>query len=644
MVKLPILGRDHTWCWNVAGIFWGDFLKEVVHDWGWCHIIMTRFVSNSNGINFRSAGEADWCFLVSTYLFVRCNNHKCVIYLCEEVDSVDRLCLSCLNVLWCEVACSWLILVQVPLYLICEITFLFLSQSHGSFQLQQDGNSWSRLGLTPGRPTHWRSWLGPCEDLPFRPVFHTTYLLSGQPGPDHHCRCTFHTTVWTHYAPSAVSQFLRCLSPMPRPTPRVSLPRNGCDLDTQDLVLPSIPEKDWPYDTWSMPCSRMPTATSPWLGTLWTRCLSCLGTSCWPILLVHSLLPTTQCQRQTAPLHRALPGHCLLLETPGLPAIRILHQTCVERDRWAPAHLSSWLCLPGAALCRQLLWWWPCPTTTCTTPTKKPDSTSTSPWTIPTCSRCGQFPTATRTRAAQSGSTTLWHRHPSQIPPTHRVQPPTPSLFLPSTQVQSHRIQTTCADSRRQQANAYHQPSLHSHCSTITCIYSDVAWSPSRPMGRRLRWTSDSTSQPPSLSSTQLATFHGPPDQHPFLASQLFHTTNSQSILPWLCLILDRRWTVRPFCQLADAYPPPGRYILRPSPDLQWSELLSYHDVVGHAVPTDLPPSQPTRILRTDPHHATANQYSRPRGGHSDQLLLHQDEPGTSRSIPEPEQRSFDHH
>ena len=28
-------------------------------------------------------------FLVSTYLFVRCNNHKCVIHLCEEVTSTD---------------------------------------------------------------------------------------------------------------------------------------------------------------------------------------------------------------------------------------------------------------------------------------------------------------------------------------------------------------------------------------------------------------------------------------------------------------------------------------------------------------------------------------------------------------------------
>ena len=66
-------------------------------------------------------------FLVSTYLFVRCNNHKCVIDLCEEVTSVVRLWPSCLNVLWTEVVCSWLILVQVPLYLILEIPFVFLN-------------------------------------------------------------------------------------------------------------------------------------------------------------------------------------------------------------------------------------------------------------------------------------------------------------------------------------------------------------------------------------------------------------------------------------------------------------------------------------------------------------------------------------
>ena len=63
--------------------------------------------------------------LVSTYLFVRCNNHKSVWHLCEEVSWIPlelklvHLCLQrCLN-------CSWLILVQVPLYL--EICIPFFS-------------------------------------------------------------------------------------------------------------------------------------------------------------------------------------------------------------------------------------------------------------------------------------------------------------------------------------------------------------------------------------------------------------------------------------------------------------------------------------------------------------------------------------
>ena len=162
-------------------------------------------------------------------------------------------------------------------------------------------------------------------------------------------------------------------------------------------------------------------------------------------------------------------------------------------------------------------------------------------------------------------------------------------------------------------------------------------------------WAEDSdglqpTSRPSSHSSSQLATVHGPPDQHPFLPPQLFHPTHSQSILPRLCHLPDWRWTVRSIRQLADAYPSSGRHILSPLPDLQWSELLSDDDMVGHAVQTDLPPSQPTRIFRTDPYHSTANQHSWPRGGHFDQLLLHQDEPRTGSGIPEPEQRSLDHH
>ena len=63
--------------------------------------------------------------LVSTYLFVRCNNHKSVWHLCEEVSWLSPemkliyLCLRrCLNY-------SWLILVQVPLYLEICIPFFF---------------------------------------------------------------------------------------------------------------------------------------------------------------------------------------------------------------------------------------------------------------------------------------------------------------------------------------------------------------------------------------------------------------------------------------------------------------------------------------------------------------------------------------
>ena len=47
-------------------------------------------------------------------------------------------------------------------------------------------------------------------------------------------------------------------------------------------------------------------------------------------------------------------------------------------------------------------------------------------------------------------------------------------------------------------------------------------------MGRRLRWTTAPTSRPSSHRSSQLATVHGPPDQHPFLPPQLFHPTHSQ--------------------------------------------------------------------------------------------------------------------
>ncbi len=43
---------------------------------------------------------SDRKFSVSTYLFVRCNNHKCVWHLCEEVTLHTSAWPSCLNVLW----------------------------------------------------------------------------------------------------------------------------------------------------------------------------------------------------------------------------------------------------------------------------------------------------------------------------------------------------------------------------------------------------------------------------------------------------------------------------------------------------------------------------------------------------------------
>ena len=105
-----------------------------------------------------------------------------------------------------------------------------------------------------------------------------------------------------------------------------------------------------------------------------------------------------------------------------------------------------------------------------------------------------------------------------------------------------------------------------------------------------------------------------------------------------------RRWTIRPIRQLADPYPT-SEWHLCPAPsELQRRRIFQHNDVVGTFISTILTPPGPTGVHRTDAHDPTPHQHRRSRDCHFDQLLLHQDEPGTSLGLPDqPRQSRWDH-
>ena len=276
-------------------------------------------------------------------------------------------------------------------------SILLFSTSHGFLLLQQDGNSRPRLAPSSARPTHQPSWLGLCEDIPFRQIHYTTNRVPQPPRAHHHRRCSPKSHLWTHYALSPMSQLPRPRIPMPGLPPWVPTPRHRCDLDTQNLELQGIPTPDRPSSPRPLPPTRMPTTTPPWLGTLRVSRIQKLGPHRQQGLLVYHLLLPAQHQRQMSLVCHPLPGHPPLPHQPSLLALLLFRQARMERSCGATFDLHPGYTFSCPAICSQLLRWWPSSTTTGATPTPtEPDTSPTSTWPIPTyshsCSGFHRFP------------------------------------------------------------------------------------------------------------------------------------------------------------------------------------------------------------------------------------------------------------
>ena len=144
----PIAEFDSSWV-----TFSCQELKCGKNDRGNLEILLVFWVATS-----LKDSERHLTFLVSTYLFVRCNNHKSVWHLCEEVSWLSPemkliyLCLRrCLNY-------SWLILVQVPLYLEICIPFFFSQPmaASSSNKMETPDPDWNLL--QPNLPINQVDW------------------------------------------------------------------------------------------------------------------------------------------------------------------------------------------------------------------------------------------------------------------------------------------------------------------------------------------------------------------------------------------------------------------------------------------------------------------------------------------------------
>ena len=572
---------------------------------------------------------------------MRCNNHK---------KCLTPLWRGQLIPTWIEVdlfvfvkcfTCSWLILVQVPLYPEFCTPFFFSLFTHGCFQLQQDGDTRSRLGPPSTTPSHQPSWLGHGQELLVWPFHYTSNRIPSAPRADHYPRRSSHSDLRTHYAFPSMPQFLWPSSPMPGLSPRVPSPRPSSDLDTQDLELPCIPAQDRPREPRPLPPTWVPTTSSPWLGSLRARCLPKLGPERQPGILVYHLLLPAKHQRQDSFVRHTLPGHPPLPHQSGLFALLWLHQTFLERNCGSALDVHPGHTFSCPTICSQLLRRWPSPTATCTTPTPEEPN-----------------PPQASTRTSRSSS--HWGPDLSQLlaeqqPAAIDTMPRALHLGLDSPQAQATPDPLHLSRPRPlHRLHSHHRCQLRAHRAHLpSALRAPSQWSlhlhrthrsghQFRPWERtRLRWSPYSSSQPPSHSSSQPGTIPRPPDQSTGLPSQLLYTAYPKGVLQGLHqLLVLRQWTICTICWLAAPYPTSEWHLCPAPPKLQWPRIFQYDDVVGTSVSTILTPLGPTGVHRTDIDDSTPHQHCRSRGCHFDQLLLYQDEPGASLGLPDQPWRS----
>ena len=585
----------------------------------------------------------------------------CAVTITKVFDtSVKRSVEFHLNWSWFICVCKDVWIARGSFWLKCPCTWRFvfhsslLCDTHGCFQLQQDGETRSRLGLPSAQPSHQPSWLGPGQDLPVWPLHHSSNRVHSPPRADPHPRRSSQPDLRTHYAFPSMPQLHWSSLPMPRLPPRVPSPRPWRDLDTQDLELPCIPAPHRPRAPRPLSSTWVPTTPSPWLGPLWTCGLPKLGLDRSPWLLVYHLLLPAQHQRQDTFVRHALPGHPTLPHQPGLLALRGLHQAFLERNRGATLDVPPGHTISRPTIRSQLLRRRPSPTTTSPTP-EESNSPQTS--SSPCCPRTHWGPDLYQLCAAQH-STAIDHSpriptvrtgHTTSISPTNRLRPHQTHIILPATdchtECHTDFVHTTDASPEHTEPISHQRSTLHSSGPSVSIVHHTMATnvhSGDRPMGRtRFRRPSCPCSQPPRHSSSQFGTIPGPPDQPSGIPLQFLHTAYPEGILPRLHqLPVLRQRPIRPIRQLADPHPTSGWHLCTAPSELQRRRIFQHNDVVGTLVPTNLTPPRPTGVHRTDTHDSTPHQHRRPRDCHSDQLLLYQDEPRTSIGFPDQPQQS----
>ena len=589
-------------------------------------------------------------FLVSTYLFVRCNNHKSVWHLCEEVSWIPlelklaHLCLRrCLN-------CSWLILVQVPLYPEICIPFFF--------------SLWCPW-LLPA-PTRWRHQIQ--IGTSFSPTFPSTKLIGtwsrptcltaspllqpssftakGRPLSQTFIPAGFANTLCISvHAPASLiqptdaqattqSSFSKALTWSGHPGPGVAVHSSAAPTSrTKTIVIDlsannSIALAGPTLNSW-------PSEAGPWPFTVTTG------------------LPFTAASPTSTARHlcTSRTTRTSNIASPTRPTCPTRTSSSIPGKRpWSHPWRTSWT--------HHLTSNHSQPTTTTTTESNNDESNARGvklpadldqsmlpqnplrPRPLPTLCRTtlhGHRPQSTHPHgldrahhldlANQQAQTTPDPRHPSRprlphrLRSHHRCQPRAHRAHLPSAlhapfqwSLRLHR--TPHNGHQRTQRRQTHGPNpiqtaflplLPTSASQLLPIWHHPM--PSRSASRN----------PTTISSHSLSRGHTP--------------ETSPATCP-------QAWPIRPIRQLADPHPTPGWHLCTAPSELQRRRIFQHNDVVGTLVPTNLTPPRPTGVHRTDTHDPTPHQHRRPRDCHSDQLLLYQDEPRTSVGFPDQPQQS----
>ena len=590
--------------------------------------------------------------LVSTYLFVRCNNHKSVWHLCEEVSwlsPVLKLIYLCLR--RCLIY-SWLILVQVPLYPEIFIPFFFSqwypwllpapTRWRNQIQIGTSFNqtfpstkligTWSRptcLTASPLlQPSSFNAKGKPLSQT-FIPIgFANTLCIS--------VHAPVFLTQLTDAQATTQSSFSKALTWSGHPGPGVAVHSSaGPTLRTKTIV--TDPSANNFTALAGLTPNSLPSEAGPRAST------------------GHIGLPSTAASPTSTarPLCTSRTTRTSNIASPTRPTCPMRTSSSIPgKKTWSHPWRTSWT--------HHLMSHHLQPTTTMTNESNsdesnargaKPPADLDQPKPLQPPLRPRPLPTSCRTTPSSHRPQSMhphgsdWAHHLDLDSPQAQTTPDPRHLSRPR---QPHRLRLHHRCQPR--AHRAHLPSalrapsqwsLHLHRTphnghqcpqTHGTNQIQMAFRPLQPTSESQLLPTWNPPMPSRSASRNPAT----------ISSHSLSRGHTSETSPTTCPPAVNNSPHSPIGR--SLYPTSERHLCPAPSELQRRRILQHNDVVGTFISTILTPPGPTGVHRTDAHDPTPHQHRRSRDCHFDQLLLHQDEPGTSFGLPDqPRQSRWDH-